>query len=310
MSRPLRTIVAEQGAWAGQLMWEAVLDRGVPAGAGPGAAVSEGMEHDVTQNGFRAEEIDTSRPHPARIYDYLLGGKDNYEVDRAAGDLLADRAPEVRVGVQANRAFLQRAVRYVVGSGVRQILDIGTGLPTSPNVHEVARALDPGVSIAYVDNDPIVHTYANALLRTSAPTAVVLGDLREPAAVLADPEVRRVIDFTQPVALLLVAILHFLTEADEPERVVAELRDALPAGSYLVLSHATGDFADRVEAEAVYNNATATLNLRERAAVERFFAGFELVEPGLVQVPFWRPDGTAPKGSAEIGFYGGVARKV
>ena len=263
----------------------------------------------MTQDGFRAEEIDTSRPHPARIYDYLLGGKDNYEVDQRAGDALAEAAPEVRIGLRANRAFLQRAVRYVVDSGVRQILDIGTGLPTSPNVHEIAQAAAPDVRVAYVDNDPIVKTPGDALLGRTGTTSIVLGDLRDPRAVVEHPDVRRVIDFDEPVALLLVAVVHFLTDAEKPEQIVAALRDALPAGSFLVLSHATGDFADRSEAQAVYRKATATLNLRSRVEIERFFDGFELVEPGLAQVPFWRPDGPPPERSGEIGFYGGVARK-
>lgn len=263
----------------------------------------------MRQDGFRAEEIDTSRPHPARIYDYLLGGKDNYEVDRDAGEELAAAAPEVRIGVRANRAFLQRAVRHVVGSGVRQILDIGTGLPTAPNVHETAEEVAEGVHVAYVDNDPIVNAHANALLSRSGPTSIVLGDVRDPRAVLEHPDVRAVIDFDQPVALLLVALLHFLTDEEKPEQVVATLRDALPAGSFLVLSHATSDFADRRGAQAVYNKATATLNLRSHAQVEWFFDGFELIEPGLTQVPFWRPDDRPPTGSGEIGFYGGVARK-
>jgi hypothetical protein len=264
----------------------------------------------VSEGGFRAEEIDTSRPHPARIYDYLLGGKDNYQVDQQAGDALAAAAPEVRIGVRANRAFLQRAVRFVVRGGVRQILDIGTGLPTSPNVHETAHEVAPDVRVAYVDNDPIVKTHADALLSRSGTTSIVLGDVRDPRAIVEHPDVRRVIDFGEPVALLLVAVLHFLTDAERPEQVVATLRDALPAGSFLVLSHATDDFADRSAAEAVYTNATATLNLRPRAAVERFFDGFELVDPGLAQVPFWRPDTPPPERSGEIGFYGGVARKV
>ncbi|MFJ4925003.1 SAM-dependent methyltransferase [Streptomyces sp. NPDC088736] len=263
----------------------------------------------MTQYGIRSGEIDTSRPHPARIYDYLLGGKDHYEADQRAGDELAAAAPEARIGLRANRAFLQRAVRYVVGSGVRQILDIGTGLPTSPNVHETAEAVAPDVRIAYVDNDPIVNAHAGALVSRSAPTGVVLADLRDPAALVAHPDVRRVIDFDEPVALLLAAVVHFLTDEDEPGRVVATLRDALPEGSFLVLSHATGDFADRSDAQAVYNKASATLNLRGRAEVERLFDGFELVEPGLAQVPFWRPDGPPPERSEEIGFYGGVGRK-
>ncbi|MEU6066804.1 MULTISPECIES: SAM-dependent methyltransferase [Streptomyces] len=264
----------------------------------------------MTQDGLRAETIDTSRPHPARIYDYLLGGKDNYEVDREAGDELAAAAPEVRIGVRANRAFMQRAVRYVVGSGVRRLLDVGTGLPTSPNVHEIAQEVAPDVRVAYVDNDPIVSAHGNALLSRSGTTSIVLGDLRDPRAIVEHPDVRQVIDFDEPVALLLVAVLHFLTDAEQPAEVVATLRDALPAGSFLVLSHATGDFADRTGAQAVYNRATATLNLRSRAEVERFFDGFDLVEPGLAQVPFWRPDAPPPARSAEIGFYGGVARKA
>ncbi|WP_225823616.1 SAM-dependent methyltransferase [Streptomyces naphthomycinicus] len=264
----------------------------------------------MTQDGFGAVSIDTSRPHPARIYDYLLGGKDNYEVDQRAGDELASAAPEARIGVRANRAFLQRAVRHVVGSGVRQILDIGTGLPTSPNVHEVAQSVAPDVRVAYVDNDPIVAAHGNALLSRSGTTRIILGDLRDPQAVLDHPDVRQLIDFDQPVALLLVAILHFLTEADRPAEIVATLRDALPAGSYLVLSHATGDFADRSAAQAVYTKATASLNLRTRPEIERFFAGFDLVEPGLAQVPFWRPDTPPPPRSEEIGFYGAVARKT
>ncbi|MFF5860298.1 SAM-dependent methyltransferase [Streptomyces sp. NPDC012751] len=264
----------------------------------------------MTEADFEAVNIDTSRPHPARIYDYLLGGKDNYEVDQEAGDRLAAAAPEARIGVRANRAFLQRAVRYVVGSGVRQILDIGTGLPTSPNVHEVAQQVAPDVRVAYVDNDPIVAAHGNALLSRSGTTRIVLGDLRDPRTVLDHPDVRQLIDFEQPVALLLVAILHFLSEADRPAEIVATLRDALPAGSFLVLSHATGDFADRSDAQAVYTNATASLNLRTRAQVERFFDGFELVEPGLAQVPFWRPDTPPPPRSDEIGFYGGVARRT
>ncbi|MER5600273.1 SAM-dependent methyltransferase [Streptomyces sp. NPDC002265] len=262
------------------------------------------------QDGFRAEDIDTSRPHPARIYDYLLGGKDNYEVDAAAGERLAAAAPEVRIGLRANRAFLRRAVRHVVGSGVRQILDIGTGLPTSPNVHEIAQEVAPDVRVAYVDNDPIVKAHGDALLSRSGTTSIVLADLRDPRAVVDHPDVRRIIALDEPVALLLVAVVHFLTDAEQPGQIVATLRDALPVGSFLVLSHATGDFADRSEAQAVYNKATATLNLRTRSEVERFFDGFELLEPGLAQVPFWRPDTPPPTRSDEIGFYGGVARKT
>ncbi|MFW6691621.1 SAM-dependent methyltransferase [Streptomyces sp. MAR4 CNX-425] len=263
----------------------------------------------MTPEGIRYEEIDVSKPHPARIYDYLLGGKDNYEADRRAGEELVAAAPEARIGLRANRAFLQRAVRHVVGAGVRQVLDLGTGLPTSPNVHETARETAPDTRVVYVDNDPIVRAHADALLSDSGGTRIVLADVRDVQGILDHPDVRGVLDFDRPVAVFLVAVLHFLTDADEPGRIAATLRDALPAGSYLVLSHATGDFADRTDAQAVYKKATAGLNLRTYAEVEAFFDGFGLVEPGLVQVPFWRPDTEPPAPYREVGIYGGVGRK-
>jgi hypothetical protein len=260
----------------------------------------------------RAAGIDTSRPHPARMYDYFLGGKDNYEVDRAAAHRFTEAAPEVRSGVRANRSFLQRAVRHVVADGgVRQILDIGTGLPTEPNVHQVAHAAAPDTRIAYVDNDPIVSAHATALLTGAGNTSIALADLRDPHGILDHPDVREFIDFDRPVALLLVAILHFVTEAEDPAAIVATLRDALPIGSYLVLSHATGDFHDdrRADAAAVYNSATAPITLRPHARVLDFFGDLTLVAPGLVQVPHWRPDATPAPDSDQIGIYGGVARK-
>ncbi|MFF5183026.1 SAM-dependent methyltransferase [Streptomyces sp. NPDC000345] len=258
-------------------------------------------------------KIDTSKPHPARMYDYFLGGKDNYEVDQEAAEQFIKAAPEVREAVRANRRFMHRAVRHVVAEGgVRQILDIGTGLPTEPNVHQIARAVAPETRVAYVDNDPIVSAHSRTLLDDDdTNTAVVLADLRDPRAILAHPEVRKVIDFDQPVALLLVAILHFVTEAEDPDGIVATLLDALPAGSYLVLSHATVDIHDteREDAVKVYNNATATMNPRGRGRVLDFFGDLELVDPGLVLVPDWRPDEAPEPGATPIGIYGGVARK-
>ncbi|CAL9649041.1 SAM-dependent methyltransferase [Streptomyces sp. enrichment culture] len=255
--------------------------------------------------------IDTSKPHPARMYDYFLGGKDNYEVDQRAAEQFMKSAPEVREGVLANRHFLHRAVRHVVAEGgVRQILDIGTGLPTEPNVHQVARALAPETRVAYVDNDPIVSTHSRAL-SDDPDTAVVLADLRDPQALLDHPGVREVIDFDRPVALLLVAVVHFVSEAEDPVGIMATLRDALPAGSYLVLSHATGDAHEdrREEAAAVYKNATASMNLRPHAEVLDLFGDFALVEPGLVRVTDWRPDEVRRPDAPTIGIYGGVARK-
>ncbi|MEU9309903.1 SAM-dependent methyltransferase [Streptomyces sp. NPDC048256] len=264
-------------------------------------------------------KIDTSKPHPARMYDYFLGGKDNYEVDRDAAEQFIKVAPEVREGVRANRYFMHRAVRHVVAEGgVRQILDIGTGLPTEPNVHQIAHSIAPGTRVAYVDNDPIVSTHSMALMAdadtdsgTNAHTSVVLADLRDPRAVLDHPDVRKIIDFDEPVALLLVAVVHFLADADDPDAVVATLRDALPTGSYLVLSHATGDVHEdrRENAASVYNKASASLNLRPHARVLDFFGDFTLLDPGLVPVPDWRPEEPPKHDAPPIGIYGGVARK-
>jgi S-adenosyl methyltransferase len=266
------------------------------------------------QTGFALSEIDTTRPHPARMYDALLGGKDNYAVDRQAVRHVLRAAPEVRDSARANRAFLQRAVRFLVGeAGIRQIIDVGTGIPAAGNVHEVAGQTAPGTRVAYVDNDPIVHVHANALLTGTGTTSIVLGDLRDPEGILTHPKVRELIDFSRPVALLLVAILHFITDKENPARIIAAFRDALPAGSYLALSHATADFRPAVAqtAAAVYDQATSPVTLRSHAQIAAFFDGWELVEPGLVQVPLWRPDGRQPrpKELARIWVYGGVARK-
>jgi hypothetical protein len=268
----------------------------------------------MMQPGFASSEIDTTTPHPARIYDALLGGQDNYAADREAVRQLLKAAPQARDSAVANRAFLRRAVRFLVAeAGIRQIIDIGTGLPAAGNVHEVAGQIAPGTRVAYVDNDPIVHVHANALLTGSGATSIVLADLRDPEAILAHPKIAELIDFSQPVGLLLVAILHFITAADNPAHIVATLRDALPAGSYLVLSHATADFSlDAARnAAAVYDQATSAMTLRSHAQISGFFDGWDLIEPGLVQVPLWRPDGRPPrpKDLARVWIYGGVGRK-
>ena len=266
------------------------------------------------ETGFALSEIDTTTPHPARMYDALLGGKDNYAADRRAVRELLKAAPEARDSARANRAFLQRAVRFLAGeAGIRQIIDIGTGIPAAGNVHEVAAQAAPGTRVAYVDNNPIVHVHANALLTGSGTTRIVLADLREPEAILTHPKVRALIDFSQPVALLLVAILHFITEREDPARILATIRAALPEGSYLALSHATADIrpAAARHAAAVYDQATSPVTLRTRAQVTALFDGWDMVEPGLVQVPLWRPDGRPPrpKDLDKIWVYGGVARK-
>lgn len=272
--------------------------------------------------GFTAEEIDTSRPHPARMYDYYLGGRDNYEVDRVAADRVIEVHPQVRTSACANRDFLRRAVRTLVAGGIRQLIDIGTGIPTSPNTHEVARAVDPAARVVYVDNDPIVATHAGARLTATEGTGFVLADIRDPQALLGHPTVRALIDFDQPVALLLVAVLHFVRDDEDPAGLIAALAEALPAGSHLVLSHATGEPYEaypegRTDVHArdgvinVYKNATATLNLRTKKEIEALFGPFTPLEPGVVRVPLWHSEGEVP-GPEELNniiFYGAVGRK-
>ena len=265
--------------------------------------------------GFALSEIDTTTPHPARIYNALLGGKDNYAPDREAARQVLKAAPEARDSARSNREFLQRAVRFLVGeAGIRQIIDIGTGIPSAGNVHQVAGQIAPDTRVAYVDNDPIVHVHANALLTGTGTTSIVLADLRDPRAILAHPSVGALVDFGQPVALLLVAITHFLTDQDDPARIISVFREALPPGSYLALSHATGDFRPDAaqDAAAVYDRATSAVTLRSHTQVAALFRGWDLVEPGLVQVPLWRPDGKPPrpKELARAWVYGGVARKI
>ena len=259
-----------------------------------------------------APEFDTSRPHPARVYDFLLGGKDNYEADRAAAEKILSAAPEFRDNARANRAFLTRAVRHLArDKGITQYLDIGTGIPTAPNVHQTAAKYVSSPAVLYADHDPIIYAHANALLAEDGMTSTVLADIRNPDKIIA--EARRFLDFTRPVALLLVAVLHFIPDADDPAGIVAAYRDALPPGSYLVLSHGTTDFHSvdvNDTARSAYETGSASLALRPKAAIEAFFDGFTLEPPYLVQAPFWQPDTTPePDEAAKIGIYAAVAAK-
>jgi len=266
-------------------------------------------EYGVSDRGIPAELIDTGRPHPARMYDYWLGGRDNYEVDRDAAERVLATLPRMRDAIRENRAFLRRAVRVVAESGVRQFIDVGTGIPTSPNTHEVARQVAPDARVAYIDNDPIVGVHATARLIDAPGTGFALADLRDPEGILRHPVIRSLIDFDEPVALLLVAVLHFVTDAEGPQQIVRTLADALPRGSWLVLTHGTNDTAvhDTADAVKVYKGATATLNLRPHSEVLDLFEGFELVEPGLVTISEWRPN--AESDVTRFGIFGGVGRK-
>src|SRR5487761_864033 len=269
-----------------------------------------GSESDLPQ------EIDTSRPHPARIYDYGLGGKNHFAVDREVAEKAWAAMPTGRTAARENRAFLGRVVRYLAAEeGIRQFLDIGTGLPTTDNVHEAAQRVAPESRIVYVDNDPLVLAHARALL-TSTPegrTAYIPADLRDPASILADPATQEVLDLTQPVALILVAILHFVNDDDNPAEIVRTLLDALPSGSYLVASHLTGehDPAAQTSTERAYRGARMPAQWRNSDVfAEMAFAGLDLVPPGIVLVSEWRPDSDGPRPAPhEVNFYGGVAKK-
>ncbi|NUP81189.1 MAG: SAM-dependent methyltransferase [Nonomuraea sp.] len=265
-----------------------------------------------------AARINPHIPHPARIYDYLLGGKDNFAADRKAADALVEVSPGTREGVRAHRAFLGRAVRHLAAEvGITQFLDIGTGIPTQDNTHTIAQEAAPEARVAYVDNDPIVLVHGRALL-TGDPAGVtdmIEADLRQPEQILSDPTIRRVIDFTRPVAVILAGILHFITDQENPHELVAQVKAAVPSGSYLLVSHITLDFADQVSREDFtkpYDNSSAPMVPRTRDETLRFFDGWDLVEPGLVEVVSWRPDPAEyqeqiPGGHAWA--YGGLAIK-
>jgi SAM-dependent methyltransferase len=259
--------------------------------------------------------IDTTRPHSARVYDYFLGGKDHFAVDRETGEKAMESWRAVRSAVRENRAFLGRAVRYLATeTGIRQFLDIGTGLPSGDNVHEVAQAAAPESRIVYVDNDPIVLAHARALL-TSTPegrTAYIESDLRDPLKILASPAVNQTLDLSQPVALILVAILHFLVDADDPAGIVASLLDALPPGSYLVASHVSPEHDPAGVNGLVRTYRAGGIPAQVRTAADfaaLAFGGLEIIDPGVVLVSEWRrPPGPRPL-PEEVNWYGGVARK-
>ena len=257
--------------------------------------------------------IDVTVPNVARVYDYLLDGKDNFESDRLAAEHLISLVPGVRETVAENRQFLRRAVRYLAqDAGIDQFLDVGVGLPTQGAVHEVAHEVNPAARVAYVDYDPVVVLHGGVLLTEPDRSVVVRGDVRDPAALLADPVIRQHLDFSRPVAVILLAIMHFVADADDPYGIVATLRDALPAGSYLVLEHVSVDEipADVVErAVALYSQASEPLAPRTREQVTRFFDGFDLVEPGIAREYAWRPDPfTDVAGKLSLG-WAGVGRK-
>ncbi|MDT3440700.1 MULTISPECIES: SAM-dependent methyltransferase [unclassified Pseudofrankia] len=261
-------------------------------------------------------ELRTDVPHSARVYDYFLGGKNNYPADREAAELVLKSGPNTRISALANRAFLHRIARYLAGTvGVRQFLDIGTGIPTSPNLHEIAQGVTADARVVYADHDPIVLAHARALLvgKPEGRTAYIDADLREPEKILGSPTLLETLDLSEPVALSVIAILHFIPDSDDPLGLMRRYLDALPSGSFLAITHVTPDFApeEARQVTEIYRARGIPLQARTRAEVGRFFDGLELVEPGVQVVHRWRPDaGTDLSATdAQVNLYGGLARK-
>ena len=261
------------------------------------------------------QDINTDVAHPARVYDYWLGGKDNFPADRALAEHIMEAIPTMRTMAAANRAFLSRAVRYLAKeAGIRQFLDIGTGIPTSPNVHEVAQAVTPDSRVVYVDNDPIVLAHARALLTSqeAGETSFIRADLRQPKSILDHPTLMSTLDLSQPVAVMLVAVLMYFRDTDNPNpfEMVATLLEAMPPGSYLAITHPTADFNAEAMGGAVAaaERSGVTLVPRNQAETEEFFAGLDVVDPGVTPVLSWRPD-KPPDDPRSAYYWAGIAHK-
>lgn len=267
------------------------------------------MSDDKQLTQERTDPVRSSKPNAARIYDCLLGGKDNYHADREAAGQLVQLLPDAAEAARGNRLFLERVVRYLVGQGIRQIIDIGTGLPTQDNVHQVAQRIAPDTRVVYVDNDPVVVAHGLALLATNENVAMVESDLRTPREIITHRDLGRLVDFSRPVAVLMLASLHFVTDVENPWAILRLWRETMRPGSYLAISHITADEVEPAKAKAaqdVYAEASAPAVPRTLAEVESFFEGFELVPPGVVNINSWPvpvPGNTA--GDRAL-LYGGV----
>jgi SAM-dependent methyltransferase len=257
--------------------------------------------------------IDVTVPSVARMYDYLLGGKDNFAADREAAAKLLEIVPDAQQIARDNRDFMVRAVRFLAEAGVTQFIDLGTGIPTSPNVHEIARKVVPNARVVYVDHDPVVLAHSRALLATDDGVIAVKADFRDPAAVLADPGMNRLIDFGRPTAVLIMSVLHFIGDDEDPGGIVAGFRDRLNPGGYLVISAITSEGMQAgvaAGASDLYRAAHTPAVARSREQFMEFFVGTELAEPGLVKVADWRPEpgpGTSP---TQVHMLAGVGRKI
>ena len=272
-------------------------------------------------NSHAAREIDTSKPHSARMYDYYLGGKDHFDVDKQAAEAVASVYPSIFVCAQQNRAFMHRATRVLAQEhGIRQWLDIGTGIPTEPNLHQVAQSVVPEAKVVYADNDPLVLKYAERLMRSTPQgrTTYIHADINEPEALLEATELSDVLDLSRPVALSMNALMHFVTDAQDPYGIVRRLLDALPSGSALALSHCTPDFdlPTWEKVTEVYVKAGTPVRFRSRPDVARFFEGLDLLDPGVSVGHRWRPEASGPDEAggqqhtdAEVSLWAGVGIK-
>ncbi|SNT42702.1 S-adenosyl methyltransferase [Streptosporangium subroseum] len=258
--------------------------------------------------------IDTTRPSIARAYDVVLNGKDNFDVDRAFVAEIVKVVPEIYDVATYNRQVLGRGVRFLSGQGITQFIDLGSGLPTVENTHQVAQRANPEARVVYVDNDPMVLAHGRALLAENDHTAVVTSDLRDTAAILADPDVKRLIDFDRPVGVMLVGVLHHLHDDDDPRGIVEAYMAAVPSGSHLFITHFCASTQESRDAEQKYLALLGTGRFRTPEEITAFFDGFELLEPGVVPLPLWRPDGPVPEKPEKLTvgqrlMYGGIARK-
>jgi hypothetical protein len=260
---------------------------------------------------LHAHELDPQRPNPARMYDYFLGGFHNFEADREAAEAAEAAFPGVRASARANRDFMRRAVRYMIAQGIDQFLDLGSGVPTAGNVHEIAQAASPNAHVVYVDAEPVAVHASEALLADNPGAEIVHADIRYAEAVLGAPQVEALLDLNRPLGLIMASVLPYIPEDDDPDRLVARYRAALPAGSYLTISHGSVDDFDAVETDPVYkvyNASTSPITSRSRERIASWFDGLELVEPGVVIVTEWHPEPGDTPVRLRLPHYGGVAR--
>jgi hypothetical protein len=275
-----------------------------------------GWGEQVERPNWAPGDIDLERPSVARVYDYYLGGAHNFAADRAVAQKTMESMPELRGVVLNHRAFLRRAVRYLLSCGVRQFLDLGSGIPTVGNVHEIAQAVDPAAKVVYVDIDSVAVAHSRSLLSGNDRVNVLQADVRDPAAVLASPEVTGLLDFGAPVAVLMIALLHFVSDEEKPAAIVGGYRDRLAPGSFLAISHSGYEPEEETEsyreARAVYERDVVRTTLRNSAEITALFEGFELVEPGVVRLPAWRPESSNDVEASQQPFPGfcAVGRKA